>query len=407
METNAYIFAPAGGRIMAGDPQGRIELIARQDWGKTKEAEIAREAGIGFGFELKGAPKGFDPKMLNGLPYSIHAPNEILTQLYKAETDKDEKSVQNFWDQISAWAKLSPKPIYVVFHGGGLGDAPPINKHRFELTIEPGEWLARAKWHEKVFNRLREIGLTQAALETVYLSNYYGPPYAKGWLPITYFSPRVGIYKDMLSTTKAAGVGSIVDLEHLQMTCQSLMLDSPELAEVIRDVGIYSLAPYKPGSEFQEYFGFCVEKGKIPTTGTGHLADWVRMWEAMVSLLHTSYYHVGGISETQVVEITEAEANASGYHKELIDYYKSDPYAMSVIRCRRGGSHASVKYGDSKLRHLLGHALRVSSDLSEPTILVLETTNKGEVNPDYWYWSRPDALESSLTELRKMLPELI
>lgn len=399
----AYIFVPASGRLMVGDSRGRIELMARQDWGRSVEAELAREAGIGFGFELKGTPKGFDPKMLNGLPYSIHAPNEILTQLKKAETDRDETSVQNFWNQMSVWANLDPKPIYVVFHGGGLGETPPIDKHRFELMIEPEEWLARAKWHERVFTRLREMGLTQAVLETVYLCNYYGPPYTKGWLPVTYLSPRVGIYKDILSITKSTGVGSVVDLEHLQMTTQSLAYESLEFKEI--KPKYFSVS--EPNPEFEKYFGFWVEKEKMPTTDLLPGETWISLWKAMVASLRTPYYHVGGISESQVMDITEKEARATGYHQELLDDYQSDPYAISLIRCRRGGSHASVKYGDSKLRHLLGHALCVSSDLDESAILVLETSNKGEVDPDYWYWSRPDALESSLTELRRMLPELI
>ncbi|HEY4523755.1 MAG TPA: hypothetical protein VJK04_02690 [Candidatus Paceibacterota bacterium] len=386
---------------MAGDPHGRTELIARQDWATTKEANMAREAGIGFGFELKGAPKNFNPHILNGLPYSIHAPNEILTQLYKAATEGDEKFVAGFWNQIAMYVKLNPRPVYVVFHGAGLGEVPPINEHRFALTIDSEEWLARAKWHESIFTRMREVGLTQAVLETVYLCNYYGPPYAMGWLPITYLSPRVGIYNDMLNITKAAGVGSVVDLEHLQMTCQSLSRVSIELDEM-DNMSLFAAS--KPASEFQRYFGFCAERNKIPI---GLHSSWVELWQGMVYALNTPYYHVGGISKSQVVEVSKEETVASGYHQALLNHYQSDSYMAFLIRCRRVGSHASVRQNDVRLRSMLTDVFHIARHLSEPAVFVLETSNKGEQNPDCWYWSRPDALESSLSELRKIVSIMV
>ena len=56
---------------------------------------------------------------------------------------------------------------------------------------------------------------------------------------------------------------------------------------------------------------------------------------------------------------------------------------------------------------MLTDVFHIARHLSEPAVFVLETSNKGEQNPDCWYWSRPDALESSLSELRKIVSIMV
>lgn len=405
-EVKVNIFVPAGPRIMAGDPQGRSELIARQDWGKTPEAKKALKAGIGFGLQIQAPerlPDDFDPKVLGGLPYGIHAHAEGLTQLYAAEQEGNQQYINEFWAHIDTWSKWTPKPLYVAFHGASLGTVPSIDQNRFNLTIEPEEWLELAKWHEKVFTRIREKGLGQAVLETVALNNYYGPPYfPENWLPITHLAPRVGIYHDAVEITRAAGVGAIVDFEHLEASVAAINGKALEIQE------LQNPAFTEGGTilEFERYFGFAAERGKICR------AVKPASWEGLVSELNTNLYHVGGI-QPQVIEFEPSEEANTKYHQALKGQLEDwGPYAWELVCRRRGGSHAPISRDDVRFQEMLRHVLvgRDWQGSSQPVVLVIETADyregkKPEEDPGYWYWARPDAMQFSLNQLRQMLME--
>lgn len=397
MEQKAVIMVPAGPRAVA---DGRPEYVARQD---MREEITQRDADelIGFGMELKAIerfPGDFNPKVLN-VPYGMHAANECLTQLYQAEQEGNQAFIEEFWGRIAAWAKWQPAPLYVNFHGSGLGTVPSIDEHRFELTITPEEWLKRAKWHIGIFTRMKEMGLP-ASMETVYLCNFYGPPYfAKNWLPITYLSPRVGILGDLIAVTKAAGIGSIVDFEHLEVTVQSLNRQSVELAELPN--------PQWAGDgseEFFDFFGFDAQAGKICRAR----AKWPASWEDQVYKIKTPFYHVGSINP-QVFDLPEEEADTE-YHRAIIRQLGGNPYAQNLVRRRRGGSHDAVRSDNVRMMEMLDHVLYIQDEyfVDKPVYLTIETSNRGEGkgpdgDPGYWYWADPGALTTSFTNLIEII----
>lgn len=391
----SVILVPAGPRAVL---DGRPEYLARQDWGRTKEALEASEAGIGFGFELKAIekyPVDFDPNSLNGLPYAMHAANECLTQLYQAELDGNQAFIDEFWARIAAWAKWIPSPLYVNFHGAGLGTIPPIDENRFNLMITPEEWLKRADWHIGIFKRMREMGLS-VTLETMYLNNYYGPPYfEKNWLPITYLSPRVGIFDDLFGIVSEAGIGSVVDFEHLEAAVQSLNFETVEYKELQKPVRA------DDGSfEFFGFFGFEAEQGKIPSI----ISEGRASWEEQVWELNTPFYHVGSINP-QVFDLSEDDVQTE-YHAALQRQLEGNPYAQQLVCNRRGGSHDAVRSSNKRFMEMLNIVL--CQTRPEPSYLCIETSNRGEgkgpdVDPGYWYWAEPDALGTSLTNLRQIL----
>jgi len=400
-DIKAIVAVPAGPRPLAGDPEGRSEIVARQDWGETPEALEAREAGIGFGLQIQAPeklPPDFDPAVIK-VPYGVHAENAGLTKLRQADREGNQGYIDEFWARVSQWSKWDPRPLYVNYHGAVLGEIPAMDEDRFNCSLEPQEWLAGAIWHEQVFAHMREMGLP-ATLEPVYLFNYYGPGagFEPNWLPVTHFRASVGIAYDILSIVSQAGVRSLVDFEHLEHTLDGLVGKTMEIRELKNPQ--WAQVGFCP--EFEAYFGFAAEKGKIcrPTRNLS--------WEGLVSLLLTPFYHIGGIS-SQIIELSPEEAETD-YHQAMQKQLEGDPAAQHLVRFRRGGSHAAVDRDNPRFREMLRHVL--SLGIKEPPFLVCETSNYGEgkkpgEDPGYWYWALPDALTHSLREARAVLKEAL
>lgn len=398
-DIKAIVAVPAGPRPLAGDPNGRSEIVARQDLGETSEALEAREAGIGFGLQVQAPekiPADFDPAVIK-VPFGLHAANNSLTKLRQAEREGDQDYIDEFWNHVKRWSKWSPRPLFVNYHGAVLGEIPAMDEHRFNCSIEPEDWLEGAIWHERVFARMRELGLP-ATLEPVYLFNYYGPGagFEPNWLPLTHFRASVGIACDILNIVSGAGVRALVDFEHLEHTLVGLAGTTIEIRE-LKDthwarVGLFP--------EFEAYFGFAAEKGKICRP----IQDLT--WEELVSSLRTPFYHIGGIS-SQVLKLSPEKAETE-YHLAMQRQLEGNPYAQRLVRFRRGGSHDAVDRGNQRFREMLRHVL--SLGIKEPLFLVCETSNyaegkKPDEDPGYWYWALPDALTHSIREARFVLKE--
>lgn len=397
-EAKVVIMVPAGPRP---GTDGRPEYISRQDM-RDEISQRDASGKIDFAMELKVPekfPPGFDPAIFGDMPYAMHASNECLTQLYKAEQEGNQSFIDEFWGRIMTWACWRPAPLYCVFHGAGLGAVPPIDENRFNIMISPEEWLARAKWHIPVFTRMREMGLP-VAMETMYLCNYYGPPYfEKNWLPVTYLSPRVGIYDDLEKIVRDAGIESVVDFEHLEGALCSLNGEMIELEEMSG-----SQFAHNGSNEFRAFFGFEAEQGKICICRRTD-CNWPD-WSTQVQYLSTPYYHVGSINP-QVFDLPEGEADTE-YHRALERQLEGNPYAQALVRRRRGGSHDAVRADNERLMEMLEEVLYIQAADKSPVYLCIETSNRGEAkgpdgDPGYWYWAEPDALGTSFTNLIEIL----
>lgn len=410
---------------MVGDPQGRPEIIARQDWGKTKEGEEAREAGLKFGLEGKAferLPADFDSAAVIKCPFGIHSDNYALTKLLRAEEELNPDYQDEFWAHAKCWAgwakNLGPERLrYVNYHGADLGGIPPMDENRLNCLIEPMEWLARAKWHEGVFYRLIELGVP-ATLEWVYVTTYYGPPYfPPNWLPLLCFQPRVGIWKDVERICKASSARPLVDFEHLESSREALSGESLE----IKSLTDPKFASTDCDSDFEKYFGFSAERGRICRFFNYSPFDGCPTWESIVKQTRPSICHIGGI-QGQLVKLTPEEADTPYHHAiheqvadpKYADVVPNPAYVQDLIRYRRGGSHAPVSRDDNRMREMLRCVLSLPHE--QPPFIVVETADyaegkdqaavaAGEEDPGYWYWAPRDAMRLSLHGTWKSLME--
>lgn len=414
METRALAGPPAGPRKDAADPEGRPELISRQDWAVWPELQTYTEAGIDFCLQVQAPerlPADFDPNTIE-VPFGLHADNYGLTKLWQAEQEGDLTTVEHFWAMAGRWAgwrsALGPERFrYANFHGADLGGIPPMDEKRLNCLIDPDEWLKRAKWHESVFARLIELGVP-ATLEWVYVTTYYGPPYfPPNWLPLLCFQPRIGIWRDVRNICEAVpGLRPLVDFEHLESCRESLSGESLE----IKSLASPQFATTGQNPDFEAYFGFAAEQNRIcrftePQT-----------WEQLVQETSPSVCHIGGI-QGQLVALSFYDSDTP-YHRAIFDQVADpryadvvpDPtYVQNLIRFRRGGSHAAVSTSDQRLRQMLSCVLSYEHDL--PPIFIAETADFGEgkkegEDPGYWYWAKPDAMKLSVQETFALLAEL-
>jgi len=391
MKRRLRIFVPAGVRTQNSIP----EYISRQSW---FENAVTKFTGyeISFGFELKGLPslfsKNFDPKSLNGLPYSIHFPNECLTKLYHSEREGGQDFINEFWQWIDTVSQWDPAPECLVFHGANIVKQKAlIDKRRFYCRVEPEEWLAGARWHIKVLSQMRQAGV-YPRLETVYLNNFCWIPEDNAWLPITRLSHRSGIYLDLFNIMKEAGAGCVVDFDHLLGTVQALNQECIEIKE------IENLEFAQSNPEFENFFGFSAENGKVP-----RIIQQKASFNEMASKLNTSYYHLHGNNPWQVMVLDPRDTDTD-YHRELRAILRDNAYAWKLAGHRRCGSHAPIKL-TPLFQNMLQHVLKIGEGLDKPLTLTLETSNSGEILPDPFYYSRPDALEYSFYNLIQILSD--
>jgi len=413
MEVRALCGPPAGPRRDAVDPQGRPEIISRQDWIVWPEIQQFTDAGIGFCLQIQAPERlapDFDPRVIE-VPFGIHVENYALTKLWEAEQKGNLTDIERFWTLAGRWAEwrsaLGPERLrYVNYHGADLGDIPAMDENRLNCPIEPDEWLKRAQWHEGIYARLIELGVP-ATLEPVYVTTYYGPPYfPPNWLPLLCFQPRVGVWRDLVMICRASGAAVLLDFEHLESTRESLAGESLEA----KSLSCPQFATHGQYPDFEAYFGFAAERNKIcrftkPQT-----------WEQLVKEARPSTFHIGGI-QGQLVSLTSEEADTV-YHRAILEqvadpkyaHVVPDPvYVQNLIRNRRGGSHAEVRSDDPRLRDMLKCVLGLEHEF--PPMFIAETANfregkNPEEDPGYWYWARPDAMESSVKGAFALLAEL-
>lgn len=375
------VFLPAGLGPEKND--SRSEIIARQDW-----LQEFKDSNLDLGFEIRGIFQNFNPAILNGLPYGIHAPNNILTQLRIAELADNQKFVNDFWQQIGQWTQLDPAPEYILFHGAELGEIPPINDQRFEYPVKPEEMLKLATWHEALFNQMKEKGVNRPVLENINLLKYYD------YLPITYVIARFGVYQDLVKFKAKTGCEVAIDFEHLLTTVQTLNRESVELEAIEKPL----FAKVNSSLHFLEHFGFLAKQGQIPQAHP----DFPITWEGVVSKIRPMICHLTGISAGHVIELDPGSSDTF-YHHDIRQRFGEKIWQLA--RNWRRGDHAPLKRNDRFFQKMLRQVLSVAENPEELT-LVLETQRSKELFPDTHYWSQPDALQFSLHELKFILQEI-
>ena len=375
------VFLPVGLRPEKND--GRSEIMVRQGW-----LQEFKDSDFSLGFEIRGIFQDFNPAILNSLPYGIHAPNNILTQLQVAELANNQKFVNDFWQQIRQWVQLDPAPEYILFHGAELGEIPLIDDQRFKYPVKPEEMLKLASWHETVFKRIKEKGVNRPVLENVNLLKYYDH------LPVTYAIARFGVYQDLVKFKTKTGCEVVIDFEHLLTTVQTLNGESVELKAIEKPL----FTKVNSSSHFLEHFGFLAEQGQIPQAHP----DFPVTWEGIVSKIRPMICHLTGISASQVIKLNPSQGDTF-YHHDIRQRFGEKIWQLT--RNWRRGDHAPLKRDDRSFQKMLKQVLSVAKNPEELT-LVLETQRSGELFPDTHYWSQPDALQFSLRELRFILQKV-
>lgn len=382
-------------------PAGVREIEERKEWIALPEAVEAKQCGISFGFELKGnIPQTFSVQCLNGLPYLVHAPASMLERWYRAEKARDIATVSAILTQIAQWARLNPKPEFVVFHGARMEkDIPVLDANRFQCQTDPKEWLAMANWHIGTLQKIKEIGI-MPALETLALHNFAWD--GVDWLAMTYHESRVGILHDLWKIAQAAGVATVIDFEHLYFTVLALNRNDIET----RDIPNSGFADPDKCPEFPGFFGFAAEQGK---------ACWApkpASWQDIIAMAKPNVCHIGGL-HPPVIETTPEETRGPLLQAHLHDVCSRhrNPNVQRFLATHRGGSHGPVEPTDQLLISMLCHALQHRH--GNPLYLTLEVANQGEgkssedPNRGFWWWSSPTAMLDSFRTLCSMMPGIM
>lgn len=378
-------------------PAGVGEIAERMEWLALPEALEASESKIGFGFELKGnVPATFSTASLNGLPYLIHAPASMLERWFHAERAGDTAAVNTILAQIAQWARLDPKPEFVVFHGARMEkDIPILDANRFRCRTDPQEWLAMANWHIGTLQKIKEMGIVPA-LETLALHNFAWD--GVDWLALTYHETRIGILDDLWRIAQAAGIAIVIDFEHLYFAVLALNRNDVETRGVLKS----KLADPNKHPEFFKFFGFAAEQGKVcwaPNPAS---------WQDMIAMARPNICHVGGM-HPPAIKMTRSETRDPLFQAHLADVLSrhSDPYVKKFLATHRGGSHGPVEPTDQLLISMLHHALQNRS--GDPLYLTLEVANQGEgkspkdPNRGFWWWSRQVEMLNSFRVLCSMM----
>jgi hypothetical protein len=381
------VYLSAGARPMSKDDP-RPEYVAKTDLFRDPRAVEAKKLGIKPGLQLVAFdkfPEDFDPWEL-GCRYAIHAPNDILTQLYQAHLQKQQSDYDRLWAHIVKMGKLDPPPSHVTFHLGGTQIVPQVlDESRFNVIADPEAILQHLLWLRKTFRQIIDV-LPMAVVENNSIVQYVGPPrynFGGEWLPMTYNEDRRGVWQDigiMLECLKGA---LVLDFEHGKFTADYLSRRGLEYTE---------LPSSKPTKLTDTELNIFEQTGIVYQPGSPPSIPFPFSVPNMITRFAPRVVHAGGL-HSALIEISDEEAD-NPYHRHLKEVLP--PEMWGLVKNRRVASHAPIETDDEELYDCLKLSMLNGADTAVVEVSPFgEAAPKGTESTGCWYWSKPDAQTSS------------
>jgi hypothetical protein len=381
------VYLSAGARPMS-EEDPRPEFVAKADLFKDERVRAAKKLGINPGLQLVGFdkfPADFDPWEL-GCRYAIHAPNEILTQLYQAHLQQQQSDYDRLWAHIVKMGKLDPAPNHVTFHLGGTQIVPnELDAKRFNVIADPEAVWQHLCWLRDIFRKIIDV-LPMAVVENNSIVQFVGPPrynFGGEWVPMTYNEDRRGIWLDIGLMLECLPGALVLDFEHGKFTADYLSRRGLEYGNIPTQK-IPSLTDVE--LNIFEQTGIVYRQDMAPQIPYPFNID------NMITRYAPRVVHAGGLHPA-LIEISDDEAD-NPYHRHLKEVLSPDMWLE--VKNRRIASHAPIEQTDTELLNCLKLSMLNGADSAVVEVCAYgEGAPKGTDSPGCWYWSAPDAQTTS------------